>query len=185
MSAAGPAGLPAPIAGFVRVVTAINRALFRLAGLAILLMVPLLLYAVVMRYVFNAPSSWAMELAVLIFGPYFLLGGPYLLHTGGHVSLDLVSRAVRPETNRLFLLVNYPIIMAFCAILLAYAWPFALDSFTYRETSYSTWNPPVWPVKFAIPFALALMGLQALAEWLRVLFRDPSVQPPHADEGAI
>ncbi|MDO5622939.1 MAG: TRAP transporter small permease subunit [Paracoccus sp. (in: a-proteobacteria)] len=180
-----PAALPRPIAAFVASITAINRALFRLAGLAILLIVPLLLYAVVTRYVFNAPSSWAMELGVLIFGPYFLLGGPYLLHTGGHVSLDLVSRAVRPEVNRLFLLVNYPIIMAFCGILLAYAWPFAVDSFAYRETSYSTWNPPVWPVKFAIPLALALMGLQALAEWLRVLFRDPSIPSTHVDEAAL
>ena len=26
--------------------------------------------------------------AVLLFGPYFLLGGPYLLHLKGHVALD-------------------------------------------------------------------------------------------------
>lgn len=166
--------LPVPVATYVKVVTGINRALFRFAGLAMLLIVPLMLYAVVTRYLFNAPSPWAMELALMIFGPYFLLGGPYLLHTRGHVNMDLVERAASPRMRRIFQIVNYPIIIAFCFILLIFAVPFAVDSFAYRETSFSTWNPQIWPVKLAIPIALLLMGLQAVAEWLRVLFGDPS-----------
>ena len=54
--------------------------------------VPVMLYEVVSRYVFNAPTVWGMELAVLLFGPYFLLGGPYLLHLRGHVALDLMRQ---------------------------------------------------------------------------------------------
>ncbi len=171
--------LPAPVAAFVKAVTVINRALFRLAGLAMLVIVPLMLYAVVMRYVFNAPSPWAMELALMIFGPYFLLGGPYLLHTRGHVNMDLIERSASPRVRRLFQMLNYPIIIAFCFILLIYAVPFAIDSFEYRETSFSTWNPQIWPVKLAIPVALPLMGLQAVAEWLRVLFGDPTALIRH------
>ena len=171
--------LPAPVATYVRVVTGINRVLFRLASLAMLAIVPLMLYAVIMRYVFNAPSPWAMELALMIFGPYFLLGGPYLLHTRGHVNMDLIERGASPRTRRLFQMMNYPIIIAFCFILLIYAVPFAADSFAYRETSFSTWNPQIWPVKLAIPVALLLMGLQAIAEWLRVLFGDPSALIRH------
>ncbi|WBU60088.1 TRAP transporter small permease subunit [Paracoccus albus] len=159
--------------------TGLNRVLFRIAGLAMLVIVPLMLFAVLMRYLLNAPSPWAMELALMIFGPYFLLGGPYLLHTRGHVNMDLIERSASPCLRRIFQLLNYPIIIAFCFILLFYAVPFAQDSIAYRETSFSTWNPQIWPVKLAIPIALLLMGLQAVAEWLRVIFGDPTALIRH------
>ncbi|MGV8938720.1 MAG: TRAP transporter small permease subunit [Allorhizobium sp.] len=139
----------------------------------IFLIVPVMLFAVISRYVFNSPSDWAMELATLVFGPYFLLAGPYLLHERGHVSLDLVSQSVGPRVRRLLEFINYPIIIAFCVILLFYAIPFTTQSWEYGETTYSSWNPPIWPVKAFIPLALLLLGLQASVEWLRVIF-DPS-----------
>lgn len=164
--------MPKPVHLFLQSITALNRLIFRGASLLMFIIVPVMLYAVISRYVFNAPSSWAMELATLIFGPYFLLAGPYLLHTHGHVSLDLVHQSAGPRTRRVLQAVNYPVIIAFCGILLFYAVPFALQSWEYSETTYSSWNPPIWPVKFFVPAALVLLGLQAIAEWLRILF-DP------------
>lgn len=154
---------------FATAVTAINRTLFRLSALLMFVIIPVLLYAVIARYGFNSPSAWGLELATLLFGPFFLLGGPYLLHTGGHVNLDLVRRASSPRVNRIFDLINYPIIAAFALIVLYFAWPFAVQSYELAETTYTTWNPPIWPVKFVIPLALALLALQAIVEWLRRL----------------
>lgn len=169
--------LPRPVAAFAAAVTKLNRAIFRVAGCAMLLIVPLMLYAVFTRYVLDAPSQWAMELALMIFGPYFLLGGPYLLHTRGHVNMDLVERAASPRLRWLFQIANYPIILVFCVVLMPGAWRFAAEAVAYRETSFSSWNPPIWPIKLTVPLALALMGLQALAEWLCVLFtRAPEVE---------
>lgn len=74
-----------------RRITALNRGLFALAKWLIYAIVLLMLWEVLSRYVFSAPTSWAPELATLIFGPFFLLGGPYLLHLGGHVAVDVAS----------------------------------------------------------------------------------------------
>ncbi|WAP69090.1 TRAP transporter small permease subunit [Jiella pelagia] len=172
--------MPSVLSAFVRVVTTVNRLLFRACSLLVLVIVPVMLYAVVARYGFNAPSDWGLELATLLFGPYFLLGGPYLLHIGGHVNLDLVRQAASPRLNRIFDLINYPVIAAFAAIILYYAWPFAMQAYELGETSYTSWNPIIWPVKFVIPTALGLLFLQAMAEWLRLLFND--LTPP-AGEG--
>ena len=163
----------------MRAVTALNRALYAGASLLLLVIVPVMLFAIVARYGFGSPSSWGLELATLLFGPFFLLGGPYLLHTGGHVNLDLVRRAVPPRVNRALDLVNYPVIALFAIVLLVYAWPFALQSVRLGETSYTSWNPVVWPVKLVIPLSLLLLALQACAEWLRVLFgaADAAAEP--------
>lgn len=165
--------MPPVIAGFVGIVTAVNRAAFYLAILLIYLIAPVMLIDVVMRYAFNAPTVWGMELAVLLFGPYFLLAGPYVLHQKGHVAMDLVRQRLNLQADRLVELVNLPIIVAFCAILLWFSVPAAIDSFNYGETSFSAWNPPIWWTKAAVPISLLLMLLQALAEFLRVLFRAP------------
>lgn len=151
-------------------ITAINRALFKAAVWIMAVVVPVMLYEVIARYFFNAPTTWGMELAVLLFGPYFLLGGPYLLHLKGHVALDVVRLRLSPIWQRRMDLVNYPVIVIFCSILLYFSVPSAWNSWEYKETSFSAWNPPVWPIKAFVPIALALMMLQAIIEFLRLLY---------------
>lgn len=164
-------------------ITAMNRVAFYIAISLVYLIVPVMLIDVVARYAFNAPTVWGMELATLLFGPYFLLAGPYVLHLKGHVAMDILRQRLNLQADRVIELVNLPIIIAFCAILLWFSVPAAVDSFNYGETSFSAWNPPIWWTKAAVPIALALMLLQALAEFLRVLLRGPDVtSQPH--EGA-
>ena len=155
-------------------ITTINRALFKAAVWIMAVVVPVMLYEVIARYLFNAPTTWGMELAVLLFGPYFLLGGPYLLHLKGHVALDVVRQRLSPIWQRRMDLVNYPVIVIFCAILLYFSVPSAWSSWEYKETSFSAWNPPVWPIKAFVPLALALMMMQAIIEFLRVVY-EPTV----------
>lgn len=173
--------MPPVIAAFAGAVTAINRAAFYLAISLVYLIVPVMLIDVVARYAFNAPTVWGMELATLLFGPYFLLAGPYVLHLKGHVAMDIVRQRLNLRADRLVELVNLPIIIAFCAILLWFSVPAAVDSWNYGETSFSAWNPPIWWTKAAVPLSLALMLLQALAEFLRVLCRDPGAMSPRHD----
>lgn len=157
---------------FARAITALNRVLFLISALLMAVVVPVMMYEVISRYVFNSPTTWGMELAVLLFGPYFLLGGPYLLHLGGHVSLDLFHRRLRPSSRRIMDAIHLVIIIVFCVILFSYAWPLAVQSFEYRETSFTAWNPPVWPYRFAVPVSVFLLGLQCLAEL--ILLADPA-----------
>ncbi|MCC7152265.1 MAG: TRAP transporter small permease subunit [Rubrivivax sp.] len=162
-------------------ITHVNRAIFQLTLWLMAVVVPVMLYEVIARYVFNAPTVWAMELAVLLFGPYFLLGGPYLLHLRGHVALDVLRQRLSARWNRRLDLINYPVIVAFCAILLYFSAPAAWSAYQYGETSFSAWNPPIWPAKAAVPIALVLMLLQALADFV-VLLLAPETLPAAAHE---
>jgi TRAP-type mannitol/chloroaromatic compound transport system permease small subunit len=166
--------MPVWLSAATRAITTANRWLFQITVWGMAIVVPVMLYEVVMRYCFNAPTVWGMELAVLLFGPYFLFGGPHLLHTRGHVALDLLRQRLSPAWTRRLDLVNYPVIVVFCAILLYFSVPAAFSAFAYRETSFSAWNPPVWPVKAAVPVALLLMLLQALVEFVHALYGEPA-----------
>lgn len=162
-------------------ITTLNRWIFQATVWLMAIVVPVMLYEVAARYFFNAPTVWGMELAVLLFGPYFLLGGPYLLHLKGHVALDVARQRLSPAWQRRLDLMNFPIIVLFCAILLYFSAPAAYSAFTYRETSFSAWNPPIWPVKAAVPLALALMLLQAVVEFFRTLFGETTADVSPAE----
>lgn len=176
--------MPVWLSACVSAITAFNRWLFDASVWLMAVVVPVMLYEVVARYVFDAPTVWGMELAVLLFGPYFLFGGPHLLHLKGHVALDLLRQRLSAAWVRRLDLANFPVIVVFCAILLYFSAPSAFSAWAYRETSFSAWNPPIWPVKAAVPLALALMLLQALAEWARTWYAPP-VEGAAAEHGGV
>ena len=150
--------------GYCRLVTAINRALAGLAATLVFVMVAVIAYEVVARYFFNAPTVWALELSTLLLGPYFMLAGPYVLHIGGHVNVDVLYARLPPRIAAVVDCISYPLIMVLCVIVLRESWPLARDAYLIGETSFSAWNAPVWPVKMIIPLVFVLLMLQALAE---------------------
>lgn len=152
-----------------RAITAVNRGLFSFSKWLVYAIVLLMLWEVLSRYLMASPTSWAPELATLIFGPFFLLGGPYLLHTGGHVAVDLLSAKATGRAAKVLALVGLVLAAAFGAILLWFALPLAWQSYSYGETSYSAWNPSIWPAKVFLPLAALLLVLQALADAIVLL----------------
>jgi TRAP-type mannitol/chloroaromatic compound transport system permease small subunit len=155
---------------YVDTITLVNRYLFIAISWVVFLIASVMVVEVISRYLFNSPTTWGMELATLLFGPYFLLGGPYLLHLKGHVNLDLIQASMS-EKNRLRMeIANQIVIILFCAILLYYSFPLAFQSFEYKETSFSAWNPQIWPAKLTVPLAVLLLGGQGVAELVKLFF---------------
>ena len=130
----------------------------------------------VARYAFSHPTEWAPELSTLLFGPYFLLGGPHLLHLGGHVAVDIVSDRASGPFARLLVRLGFVLAAAFAGVLLYFSLPLAINSISLNETSYSSRNPVVWPAKMMLPLACFLMVAQAVAELF--LPRPPEKAPP-------
>lgn len=147
-----------------RALTALNKALFSLTKWLVYAIAGLMLFEVFSRYSLENPTSWAPELATLLFGPFFLLGGPYLLHSGGHVAVDILSARASGRLAIVLKICAALLALLFGAILLWFSAPLAHQSYTYAETSYSAWNPVIWPVKAVLPLAALLLMLQALAE---------------------
>jgi TRAP-type mannitol/chloroaromatic compound transport system permease small subunit len=146
------------------IVTGVNRAFFLLAAALIFAVVPILLFEVVARYLFDAPTVWAMEASTLIFGPHFMLAGPYLLHLKGHVAVDIFSEKLTGWAKAALDVFSYAVIAIFGAVLAWVSWPLAVNAYSLGETSFSAWNPPVWWLKFVVPLSFALLFAQALVE---------------------
>jgi len=126
-------------------------------------------YEVFVRYLLNAPTSWAFDFSYLMYGAVFYMAGAYTLSRGGHVRADMFYRLWRPRTQATVELALY-IIFFFPGItaLMYSGWLYGYDSARILEVSVnSPAGIPIWPLKMMIPFGAGLIALQGFAEVLR------------------
>jgi TRAP-type mannitol/chloroaromatic compound transport system permease small subunit len=128
-------------------------------------------YEVLVRYVFNDPTSWAFDLSYLMYGAVFYMAGAYALSRAGHVRADMFYRKWRPRTQAVVELVLY-VLFFFPGILalIVAGGAYGFESMRLREVSVnSPAGVPIWPLKMMIQFGAALIALQGLAEVLRCI----------------
>lgn len=154
----------AVLLGYCRCVTTFNRWVAGAVSALVFVMVAVIGYEVVSRYFFDAPTVWAMELSTLLFGPYFMLAGPYLLHTAGHVNVDILHSKLPVRVANIVDCLTYVVIAGVSVVFIYKSLPVAMNAFDSSETSFTAWNPAIWPVKALIPVAFLLLLLQSLAE---------------------
>lgn len=124
----------------------------------------LILLQVILRYVFNAPTVWAGELAQMLFGAYAVLAGGHILRINGHVNVDILYARLSKRTCALIDIFTSILFFLFCGMLLVYGGSMAWDSLSQLETSGSAWDPPVYPLRLTIPLAALLLLIQGLAK---------------------
>ena len=82
----------------VRAVDRISHVCGMLAAVLVIVLVVLMLYDVVLRYAFNAPTSWGNDLNAFLMGGSFVLSIAYAMSTDAHVRVDLLyNERTRPR----------------------------------------------------------------------------------------
>ncbi len=154
---------------FVRTVGRVNDWVGRVAGLLIVGVVVIIVREVVARGVFDAPSLWADESITYLAAFAYVLGGGYTLLHRKHVLVDLVYQPVAKRGGALkavFDVMAFVLFAMYALTLVWFGWKLGHSSFLEHEGSGTLWNPPVWPIKLAIPVGGLLLLLQGIANLL-------------------
>jgi len=157
------------VQAFVRTIGFINEWVGRITGLLIVAVVLIILREVIGRSVFHAPSLWADESMTYLAGLAYVLGGGYALLHRKHVLVDLVYQPVKDRGGLLratFDIAGFVLFALYCITLIWFGWDLGAKSFAQHEGSGTLWNPPIWPLKLAIPIAGILLLVQGLANLL-------------------
>lgn len=132
------------------------------------LTIPLILvviYEVMMRYLFNAPTVWAFEATTLIYGTHFILGFAYTHKYDGHVAIDVFEARlpVRPRTL-LRVIVNLLLFIPTVGMLAIWSVIYAATSWKNWELASTSWAPPLYPFKTIMAIGFVLLFLQGVAK---------------------
>jgi TRAP-type mannitol/chloroaromatic compound transport system permease small subunit len=158
--------LPKAIRAFVRGVEAVNRVVGMFSMYLIFVMIAVLLYSSIIKTV-SIPPLWTLEMAQFLMVSYFMLGGGYSLMDDSHVRMDLWYSRWSPRRRAT--------VDAFTVVFLVFYLGFMLYggisstayAIRYGETSYSSWAPYMAPIKIVMCVGIALMLLQAVAEFFK------------------
>ena len=126
-------------------------------------------YEVVKRYLLNSPDAWAYDVTAMMYGAGFIMCGAYTLAQNAHVRGDFLYGSMRPRVQASLDLALYILFFIPGITALVFAgWDFASASWAIHEhSSTSSEGPPVYHFKMLIPIAGALVLLQGLAEIAR------------------
>jgi len=154
---------------YVRWVGRLNEWVGRVAGLLVVAVVLIIVREVVGRGAFNAPSVWADESMTYLAGMAYALGGGFALLYRKHVTVDIVSERIARRggwPKQVVCTAAFLVFALYCLTLVWFGWDLAWNSIRQHEGSGTLWNPPLWPVKLAIPAAGLLLLLQGFANLL-------------------
>lgn len=120
------------------------------------------------RYVLNQPHDWNLNAQIMLYGTLFMMAGAYTLAKSNHVRGDVLYGFFTPRTQAWIDLVLYIVFFLPGIVALTWAgWTYAMEALAIREKTFSATPLPLYPFKFVIPFAGAMLLLQGIVEIVR------------------
>lgn len=128
-------------------------------------------YEVLVRYVFNSPTPWSLDVSFIMYGTLFMMGGAYTLSRNGHVRGDFLYRLWSARTQAsvdlvLYILFFFPGVTA----LILSGWKYSSRSWGYTEVSVnSPAGIPIFQFKSVLVAAGILLFIQGIAQVMRCI----------------
>lgn len=158
-----------------RTITWIDRFSLWVGRIVCWFTVPLIIamvYEVIARKYFTAPTMWAYDMSRFLYGALFMLGAGYALSKGVHIRADFIYRTWSAKTQGM--VDSFLYIVFYFPGLLVFLWmssDFAYMAWYRGERGMDTaWMPPMGPIKTALPVGVALLLIQGVSELLKSLY---------------
>ncbi|MGF1624930.1 MAG: TRAP transporter small permease subunit, partial [Alphaproteobacteria bacterium] len=151
---------------FDRITIVISRIAMYITGI----LVAIMFYEVVVRYLFEKPTLWANELSMWLAGIIYLFAGLYVMQQRGHIRIFILYDAVSRPMQRLFDLISTLLIVAFAGAVIWGSFGDAWQKLVTWEREGTAWNPPIpATMKPLLLVVIVLIALQAvsnlIADW--------------------
>ena len=141
----------------------VNSAMRWVGVVSVLLLLLIVAGEVFMRFVFNSPSGWTIELSVTIQLVYGFLCAGYVLRQGAHITLESIFEYVQPKTRAALLMTGSIMGTFFCCIMAYYSCLMLIASFRLGDhTAFAGW--PVFLLKLPVFIGFILLGGQFIVE---------------------
>jgi TRAP-type mannitol/chloroaromatic compound transport system permease small subunit len=135
----------------------------RVTMVMIVILVTVMVYEVILRYVFEAPTLWANELSLWIAGFIFLLAGLYAMQQRSHIRIFILYDMCPRWMQRLFDCISTFLIAAFAFFLIYGGYGEAFAKLHRWETFGTAFDPPIpATLKPMILLVIALVAIQAV-----------------------
>ena len=135
-----------------------------MAMLALSIMTVIVTGDVILRYVFNAPSKWVVEISSYLLVVIVMMGLAYTQKRRGHISVDIITsrlpKTVRPWVDLVTLVTVFVLTVILIYLTAGDFW----TSIQLKTVSDSVMAFPLAPWQVFIPIGLAVLALLLIRE---------------------
>ena len=141
----------------------ISIAISRVAMFLVALIVAIMFYEVVTRYIFGSGTYWVNEMSLWAAGTVYLLAGLYVMQQRGHIRIVILYDMVSRNWQRVFDTTSAVLIVIFAAAIFWGGFNEAWAKMMRWETFGTAWDPPIpATMKPLILVTTALIAIQAV-----------------------
>lgn len=138
-------------------------------------------FELILRYVFNAPTTWGLEMTLYLCSTTYVMSGAFAERYNAHIKVDIFYNRWRPRTRAFFdLIVTDTLLMFFCCVLTWQSAAWFWEAVSQGLTSGTIWDPPIWPMRLVILIGAVFLLLAAFGKSVRdllaVIEKDSSIQ---------
>lgn len=150
------------IQAYIRFIYKFNRTVGIFAMYLVIMMMGILLFSSISKGI-GSPQIWVIEMAQFTMAAYYLLGGGYSMQMDAHVRMDVfygnwsAKRQAITDAFTILCLITYLSMLLYGALS---STAYAIE---YGQKNYSSWRPPLAPIKIIMTTGIFLMLLQVLA----------------------
>jgi len=141
----------------------------QIASFIILALIGAVIYEVVSRYLFNAPTKWSSEISQYLQAGIVLLGGGYCLISDGHVRVDILHGKFKPQAQQLVEILTFLVVLCFAFAMIWEGTKVSYEAWVHDKRSMTILEFPLFPSMVLVPIGAALLLLQSFGRALRAL----------------
>ena len=133
-----------------------------LAGALLVFLILSVCWEVVLRYFFNKPTSWVVEISgyIVLWVPFLV--SAWVLRRGSHIRMDLLIGGLGPRGQAIMNTITFSIAALICFILTWYGVKVVLDLYQTGFITQTFLRIYKWPIIAILPLSTALLFLEFL-----------------------
>lgn len=145
-----------------RILKILTRATGIFAGLLILFTGFMIVYEVISRSIFNAPTEWVMEISTycVIIAGFLGMGVTYAGKK--HIHVDIFVSRFSPKTNCYIELITSFVGLFYSFIFMTEAWKMTMFSLEINNCAPTTLGTPLWIPQIAMPLGMLVLFMHII-----------------------
>jgi C4-dicarboxylate transporter DctQ subunit len=154
---------------FMEKIASLDEKIAELAGWVVVIMMLTISYDVVMRYFFNAPTTWSFEINRYMLIMVVFLGSGWTLSSGGHVSVDIATDKLSHKKQQILIIISHIISAGYALIFFIESATFTYDAWenNVKSTEYLAWS--LWPIRAFLVIGSGMLFLECILRILRAM----------------
>ena len=155
----------------IRAIERLSRVFGYIGAWIIAPLIVSMVWEVISRRFFDAPTMWAYEMSYMLMGTSFIFGLAWTLRMRRHVRVDFLYDHVSLKKQSMIDLVGFAFLALPATLLLLIGlWDFLVYAFERDlRSGQSAWNPVVWPFRAGFVIGFVLLLLQIISEILKCI----------------